>query len=316
MAVTVEPINGTFARRVKDLDLERDISEGDKSLILQAWVEAGVLVFPGLGKSNDALFRLSRCFGDLEIAPTKNLISDENPYLLDLSHDPAKSSTLSDFYVEWNGEPRTGYLGWHWDMSYTPGTVRGAVLRMLETPERGGETGFIDGVDAFDRMPNALKQRLEGLEVVYLAGMAPNPICYGAGVVVKARPPERLALEGANATSKFPPTVHPMIITQRETGRKVLKLSPMLCAYVLGWDRASSQALFEEIAQYLLDEHYAYFHHWEVDDLVAWDNWRIIHTACGVPPEVRRRVVRSTIADEYRLGRLLGGGDYHLVRAR
>jgi len=97
-----------------------------------------------------------------------------------------------------------------------------------------------------------------------------------------------------------------MIITQRETGRKVLKLSPMLCAYVLGWDQESSQALFEEIAEYLLDERYAYFHRWEVDDLVAWDNWRIIHTACGAPPEMRRRVVRTTIADEYKLGRLLG----------
>lgn len=173
MAATFESINRTFACRVKGIDLERDISDDDRALILKAWVEAGVLVFPGLGKSNDALFRLSRCFGDLEIAPTKNLLSNENPYLLDLSYDPAKNSTLSDFYIELNGEPRTGYLGWHWDMSYTPGTVRGAVLRMLEAPDRGGETGFIDGAEAYDRLPHALKQKLEGLEVVYLAGMAP-----------------------------------------------------------------------------------------------------------------------------------------------
>lgn len=305
MAVNIEPVAGTFVRRVSNIDLEREISEQDKALIVQAWIEAGVLIFPGLGKSNEALFRLSNCFGELEIAPTKSLLAEENPYLLDLSYHPDKNSTISNFYIELRGEPRAGYLGWHWDMSYTPGTVRGAVLRMVETPERGGETGFIDAIGAYDRLPAALKQRLEGLEVVYISGAEYNPICYGEGVVKKAPPPERLHLEGAKEPTKFPPTVHPMVITQRETGRKVLKLSPMLCGYVLGWDRQSSQALFEEIAGYLLDERHAYFHHWRNDDLVAWDNWRILHTACGVPPHMRRRVVRTTILDEYKLGRLL-----------
>jgi len=305
MAVTIEPVKGTFVRRVTDIDLDKEISDEDRALILKAWIEAGVLIFPGLGKSNEALFKLSCCFGELEIAPTKSLLASDNPYLLDLSYNPDRNSTISDFYVELNGEQRAGYLGWHWDMSYTPGTVRGAVLRMVETPERGGETGFIDAVGAYERLPAALKQRLEGLEVVYLSKPEWNPICYGAGVVKKEPPPERLALEGDTKRTKFPPTVHPMVITQRETGRKILKLSPMLCGYVLGWDQQSSQALFEEIAGYLLDERYAYFHHWRVNDLVAWDNWRTIHTACGVPPHMRRMVVRTTILDEYKLGRLL-----------
>ena len=103
----------------------------------------------------------------------------------------------------------------------------------------------------------------------------------------------------------FPPVVHPLVITQMESGRKVLKLSPMHARYILGMDRAESDALLDELADHLVEPAYAYFHAWGKDDMIVWDNWRIIHSANGVPLDSKRRAVRTTIMGDYKVGRYL-----------
>ncbi|MEJ0045241.1 MAG: TauD/TfdA family dioxygenase [Rhodospirillales bacterium] len=61
----------------------------------------------------------------------------------------------------------------------------------------------------------------------------------------------------------------------------------MHARYVLGMGRDESDALLEEIAEHLVDPRYAYFHAWGRDDMIVWDNWRVIHSANGVPSGMR-----------------------------
>ncbi|HZV10755.1 MAG TPA: TauD/TfdA family dioxygenase, partial [Novosphingobium sp.] len=151
-----------------------------------------------------------------------------------------------------------------------------------------------------------LKARIEGLEVVY--AFNPDFASGQFGFPDDIRPLPR-ATPGATAGREpqydFPPVVHPLVITQRETGRKVLKLSPMHARYVLGMARAESDALLAEVARALVDERFAYFHHWQRNDMVVWDNWRVIHLANGVPLDVPRRARRTTIMGDYKVGRYL-----------
>ena len=46
-----------------------------------------------------------------------------------------------------------------------------------------------------------------------------------------------------------------------------------------------------------------YHHSWKADDMVVWDNWRMLHQACGVDPKYERIVHRTTIKGDYGLGR-------------
>ena len=96
-----------------------------------------------------------------------------------------------------------------------------------------------------------------------------------------------------------------MVITQYETGRKLLKLSPMHARYILGMDQEESDALLTEIAEHLVDPAHAYMHQWQPNDMLAWDNWRVIHMAEGVPPDCFRSARRTTIAGDYKVGRYL-----------
>jgi taurine dioxygenase len=39
--------------------------------------------------------------------------------------------------------------------------------------------------------------------------------------------------------------------------------------------------------------------------MMVWDNWRVIHSATGVPLDVERSARRTTISGDYKVGRYL-----------
>jgi taurine dioxygenase len=47
----------------------------------------------------------------------------------------------------------------------------------------------------------------------------------------------------------------------------------------------------------------AYFHRWQPTDMLIWDNWRLLHSVSGMPPQHVREMHRTTIAGDYGLGR-------------
>ena len=48
----------------------------------------------------------------------------------------------------------------------------------------------------------------------------------------------------------------------------------------------------------------AYVHHWHDDEMVLWDNWRMLHCASGVHPDDVRHLQRTTIKGNDALGRI------------
>ncbi|MGE0384075.1 MAG: TauD/TfdA dioxygenase family protein [Gammaproteobacteria bacterium] len=301
-----KPLSPHIGLEISGVDLARPLSAADEDAVRAAWIEAGILLFRGGGTSNEAHLQLSRLFGELEPAATRKMNLDDNPYLMALIHKPGRVADNNVAY-EIGGEPRLGYIPWHWDQSFMPTIVRGAVLRMVEPSARAGQTGFIDAIEAYARLPEALKARIDKLEVVYQFSTVKDHVWnrrYGVaeGTRVTEDAPDTEAIK---AYCRFPPTVHPLVITQKETGRKVLKYSPLHSRYVLGMDRAESDALLNELAAHLTDERFAYFHTWQANDMIAWDNWRVVHTACGILPGDSRYGLRTTIMGDYDLGRYL-----------
>ena len=301
MPITTTQLSPQIGLEVHGLDLEREFDEETRRALQDAWSRGGVLLFRGC-RSEDAHLRLSRGFGELESSATPDLNIDNSPYLMELKYDPGRAGAATMMRV--NGVERAGWLGWHWDQSFVPAIVRGAVLRMIEPATIAGETGFIDGIAAWERLPAQLQERIDGLEVVYhfTPQMEKNPFGFPADLVNLKTDPESIA---ALAKYDFPPVVHPLVITHPDTGRKVLKLSPLHAKRVLGMAGAQSDALLHELADHLVDERYAYFHTWNKDDVLVWDNWRMIHSAAGVPLDVRRRAQRTTLLGDYGHGRYL-----------
>jgi len=303
MQLETRPLSPNFGLEVVGLngagvDPQRGIDDATKRAIHAAWIQGGILLFRDV-TSPEAHVALSQCFGTLEPSATKDLNLASNPYRMELKFDPSNPAGPGTRLLV-KGQERAGWLGWHWDQAFMPVIVRGAALRMIEPAEVAGETGFIDAISAYERLPKALQQRIDGLEVVYKFTSEMDKNRFGFPKDLKNLRP--LTEPGRY---RFDPVVHPLVITQKETGRKVLKLSPMHAQYIQGMAQADSDALLTELADHLVDERYAYFHDWRKNDLIVWDNWRVIHCANGVPMSCKRLAHRTTIIGDYGYGRYL-----------
>jgi taurine dioxygenase len=180
---------------------------------------------------------------------------------------------------------------------------RGGILRPVRLPGRLGQTGFIDKIAAYASLPDRLKQRIDGLEIVYKYDLDPARQRFGrtADVTVERFTPGVLSIQ--NRLDDFPRVVHPLVYVQRETGRKVLNLSPWFAVGIAGMMDAAGDALLEEVARHIVDDADVYLHDWASDDMVLWDNWRVLHSATGSPADQERWMLRTTIEGDYGLGR-------------
>ena len=68
-------------------------------------------------------------------------------------------------------------------------------------------------------------------------------------------------------------------------------------------------ALLAEVIDHLIQPELAYIHEWVVDDMVLWDNWRMIHAVTGGPTDEVRVMRRTTIGGDYGMGRALTYAD-------
>src|SRR4051812_16148009 len=213
--VTRTPLSEHIGVELHGLDLEQPLTDQARRELHDAWIEHGLVLVRGALRSDEAHLRLSEVFGQMEPSATSFLNSVENPFLMELRQVP--HNPKSRRYLV-NGELRVGFIGWHWDQAFMPTIVRGAVLRMVEPASEGGSTGFIDGIAAYRRLSDETRARIDDLEVVYEfnPAMEENP----------GFPRDVVSLNGVPAQRNFPAVVHPLVITQPETGRKVLKLSP------------------------------------------------------------------------------------------
>jgi taurine dioxygenase len=288
-----------FGRIVRGLTSSDIAQEAVRSELRRAWIDHGLLVFCGGEIGDDFQVQLSRVFGPLERHPVREIQVEANPDLIRLNSIPGDST-----WVEIDGEIGGAWLGWHSDLVYTDTINHGGLLRALKTTTHGGTTGFIDQIDAYVRLPQCLKDRIEGLSVVYQMGPLDSfPYAWKSKVrVVKLAEHARRALERIHPD--FPPVAHPLVFTQAETGRKVLNLSPLFARYIEGMQNAAGDALLADLAGHILDCP-SYHHQWTLDEMLLWDNWRMLHSVALAPVEEMRVMQRTTIAGDYALGRKL-----------
>ena len=87
-----------------------------------------------------------------------------------------------------------------------------------------------------------------------------------------------------------------MVIRHPETGREVLYVNRLMSDYIVGMDRAESDALLEDLFQVLEDPAHTYEHVWTPGDLVMWDNMCTLHARTWFDPSQSRVLRRTTVA--------------------
>jgi taurine dioxygenase len=283
-----------FGAKVAGVTWETLHDESVRRQIRDVFERRGVVVFKDIEQTERMHFGLSEIIGPLEDHPFRpRADKDDKPTVANLSY-------RGDL-VEVDGTRIVGWLPWHYDACYQAKLNRAAVLRPVEIPPEGGLTGFADGVQLYQAVSPALRAKFEDVKIIYHAylmymnqrfGMPKNRrwIALGEGL--------SRAIEARQHTAR---SLHPAI-WRRKSGEAVLHVSPWQAAGIEGREDDAGNALLEELCGEIYAKMQAYWHKWDLNDMVLWDNWRMIHSASGNDPKYGRHLQRTTIEGDYGLG--------------
>ena len=295
-----------FGVRIRGITLDETKNPGIRDQVNGLFHKHGMILFEEVEPTGAMHVALSDIFGPLKDHPSKavpRVDQDGMPGVIDMETKANEEGTLSV-----NGRTVISWLPWHFDHAYNNELNRAGVLRAIDIPPEGGLTGFVDGVELYDRLSPELRARIESANILYRMNVVMEDFHFGAPsdyTVLSERPGTKAVMDAAIGV---PRAVHPAVWT-RETGEKVLHLSPWMAEGIEGNETPEGNALVDSVAReiFSLGEDLAYWHKWSTTDMLIWDNWRVLHAVSGHDPRYKRRMQRTTIKGDYGLGYFEGG---------
>lgn len=222
----------------------------------------------------------ARRFGELEDHPIVG--SDpENPGLVRIYKSP--------------DQPNDRYENsWHSDATWREAPQFGAVLRCVECPPVGGDTMWANMVLAYEKLPETVKQQIEGLRARHSIEAS-----FGAAMPIE----KRLALRAA-----YPDAEHPVVRIHPETGEKVLFVNgftthftnyhtPARVRYGQDHTQGSAALLQYLLSQAMIPEYQVRFR-WKPNSVAIWDNRSTQHYAVMDYPPSYRKMERAGIVGD------------------
>jgi len=273
----INKLSEALGAEIRGIDLG-SISDDEFSAIQKAWHQNLVLVIRDQKVSDEAFLSFSARLGALDLAP---ITVTGKPYIPELPHLAVISNVVE------NGQAIGGLgnseLIWHTDMSYAENPPIASLLYSLEVPETGGDTWFCNMYKAYDSLPNALKQRIAALTCKHDASHN------SAGETRKG------FTDGFGSREGIPGAAHPLVCRHPATGREVLYLGRRENAYIVELPDDESDALLDEIWSCTTKDENSWGHHWQVGDILMWDNRCTMHRRDDFDQNTRRIMHRSQV---------------------
>lgn len=248
------------------------------------WLKHKVLFFPDQNISAMDQQNFAAQFGELEAHPIAPSHPEADKLLMLYRNlDPSKPTLVEKVSRE---------NFWHADVTYKKAPPRGAVLRCELSPETGGDTLWSNMAMAYENLPDAIKQRIDGLYAKHSAEHN-----FGAQLPIE----ERHALAAKN-----PACEHPVVLTHPETGEKVLFVNSAFTSHFSNFynfkDVRYGQDFMPEahhLMNYLISQaaipEYQVRLKWRTNMVAMWDNLQVQHYAVADYGSAPRKMLRATL---------------------
>ncbi len=275
-ALEIVPIDATFGAFVRGVEL-RDLDDGTWQDLHAAWLEFGLLVFPGQFLSQDEQNAFAARFGNLEFAAAP---------ISNVGRSGRVHSEPDDDVVK----AIRGNEGWHHDSTYMPVQAKGAVFTAEIVPNEGAATGFADMRAAYEALDEDTRHLISGLS-------AYHSLYYSQGRSGYLPTENAKGSYDGYGYHQTEPSLRPLVKIHPDTGR------PNLCvgrhAYgIVGMDPDQSERLIDRLNEQACQPPRIYHHQWDVGDAVVWDNRRLMHRATPFDFTQPRRMWHTRIAGE------------------
>jgi taurine dioxygenase len=282
--ISVRKSDACMGAEISGVDLSRPLSERIFGEVRDALHRHHVLVFRGQSLEPEPFLEFANRFGRPE------------PHVLDQFHHPEYTDILVLSNVKKDGKPiglADGGTYWHSDYSYLEIPARATLLYSLQVPKVGGDTLFADQEQAYEDLPEATKERIDGLVTLNVYGNRDDP-------------------DQASRTSAFAPTQeqkekrgatlirHPLVRRHPYTGRKALYAVSGTSFAIEGMPDDEGLSLLRELAAHSTRPKYQYRVKYGVGDVVVWDNASVLHSATLTDPDDARTLFRITVKEAQR----------------
>lgn len=254
-----------------DAARSKDLAEEIRGLLLQH----KVLFFRDQDITRAEHVGFARHFGELEDHPVAGSDPD-HPGLVQIYRNDKRENYENTYHTDgqWRETP-----------------AMGCVLRCIECPPEGGDTIWVNMVEAYKNLPEHIKQQIADLKVKC-------SIEHGFGAIMPLE--KRLELGRNN-----PPVEHPVVRTHPDTGEKILYVCGFATHFAnyhtpdnvrFGQDKTpgASMLLNYLISQAAIPEYQVRFR-WQPGSVAMWDNRCTQHYAVQDYWPAPRKMERAAI---------------------
>ena len=295
--ITVTKLGKHLGASITGVDLSRPLDDATFAAVSKAFFDNEVVVFPGQKLTPEQHVAFTQRFGVLEHHVRKEARLGNHPEIFILSN-------ILDENGKAIGAQDAGRF-WHSDLSYKREPSLLSALYAVKIPIKDGkplgDTHFASTTAAYDALPDAMKQRLQGLKNIHsyrdyrLKNYAAqqDELRRGIRTVQEHAPtPEQLA--------SVPDMATPVVRTHPVTGRKGLFVNEGHTSHMADMPQAEGDALLAQLYAHITQPEFIYTHHWSPGDLLMWDNVAVQHKATfnydPLPRLLYRTTVRGTVA--------------------
>jgi len=262
----IEPLTPFIGAEITGVDL-REVTQEQVTRIRAALLKHQVVFFRDQTLNQEEHIRFARQFGELEIHPATPK-GQNNPEVLHIAHGP---------------ESKGRENMWHSDVTWREKPSLGSILKAVEVPAVGGDTLFANMVEAYERLPGDIKDKIAGKIAVHDIARV------FAG---------RLNKTAEQLRETYPVMEHPIVRTHPETGANVLYVNNAFTSHIKGMDEDESKELLQALYRTASNPELQCRFRWKAGSLAFWDNRACQHFASSdYFPQVRK-MERVTIAGD------------------
>jgi len=269
-----------FAAEASGIDLREPLTPARVKAVEDAMDVHAVLVFRNQPLTQDQQIAFAKALGPLDLGLRK-LKGGPHRFkyaeLADISNVKADGEVADREHAKIVGNVANQL--WHSDSSFQKPRAKYSMLSAVTVPGFGGETEFADLRLAYDALPQWRKDQVANLQARHYALHS------------------RFLLGDTNYSEEqrasIPPALWPLVQTDPRSGRKILFVGIHACE-VEGMTVAEGRMLLIDLLEHATQREFVYQHHWQVGDLVMWDNTATVHRGRWFDFAQRRELRRAT----------------------
>jgi taurine dioxygenase len=266
------PLSPAVGAELIGLDLSAPMSDALFESVQAAWHQHLVILIRDQHLTEDEQVSFAGRFGPISMS-TRGHYQSKNPAIMLISNireDGKQIGALPD-----------GEMHFHTDQCHQERPAMATMLYSIEIPSVGGNTLFASAYAAYETLPAAIKQKIEGRKAL-------NAYDYDTAATTR----------GTKVREGVPAYWHPIVRTHPATGRKALFVNRLMTVAIEGLSDDEGGEILNTLFDHQEQRTFVYEHVWRPNDVLLWDNRCTLHARTDFSDKERRLMRRVAIKGE------------------